>query len=194
MVGLEEKANKRIHTLSGGQAQRLEIALALVTNAEIIFLDEPTTGLDPKHRRDLWDTLLKFKSLGKTIFLTTHFMDEAEFLSDKVVIMDDGVIIVEGAPKTLIAEHLGNDRIIFENTNFSEKELEEIELLGGVSGLSASGKSVLVDTQDYSLTLRNLLEYVTHNGKKLVGLEVRKPNLEDLFLKITRKEFRHESI
>ena len=106
MVGLKDKINERTENLSGGQRHRLAVALAIIGNGEIIFLDEPTTGLDPQSRRKLWDTINLLKKNGKTVFLTTHYMDEAEKLCDQLLIIDNGRVIAEGSPKSLLNEHL----------------------------------------------------------------------------------------
>jgi len=106
MVGLKDKINERTENLSGGQRHRLAVALAIIGNGEIIFLDEPTTGLDPQSRRKLWDTINLLKKNGKTVFLTTHYMDEAEKLCDQLLIIDNGRVIAEGSPKSLLNDHL----------------------------------------------------------------------------------------
>src|SRR5690606_2138431 len=104
-VDLVEKMNSRVETLSGGQRQRLSVAIAMISNGEIIFLDEPTTGLDPQARRDLWGSIIELKNLGKTVFLTTHFMEEAQKLCDRVAIIDYGRIVALGSPQELITAH-----------------------------------------------------------------------------------------
>ena len=104
-MDLAEKQHSRVETLSGGQKQRLSVAIAMISNGEIIFLDEPTTGLDPQARRDLWGSIIELKNLGKTVFLTTHFMEEAQKLCDRVAIIDYGRIVALGSPQELITAH-----------------------------------------------------------------------------------------
>lgn len=194
MVGLEEKADSRFNTLSGGQAHRLAVALAIVPNGEILFLDEPTTGLDPKSRRKLWDALLILKNMGKTIFLTTHFMDEAEVLCDKILIIDYGKIIVSGKPSELIDKHLGGDTIEFFAPDFSKEDLEGLGNLKEVTEIDISNnqKKIVLYSDNYTTTIIELLNYVKNLEKSIDSLQFRKPTLEDLFLKFTGRGIANE--
>lgn len=196
MVGLEDKEKSRVYALSGGQQHRLSIALAIITNGDILFLDEPTTGLDPKSRRKLWDTLLNLKKMGKTIFLTTHYMDEAEVLCDEIIIIDLGKIIARGKPNELIEEYLGGDTIKFLATDFSEKELEEVKNLKGIiqADFHEVNKEVTLYTDNYMTSIIELLNYIKTIDKNIDNLSFRKPTLDDLFLKLTGRGLENESV
>ncbi|HCM18850.1 MAG TPA: ABC transporter, partial [Firmicutes bacterium] len=151
MVGLTEKKKAQSRKLSGGQMHRLAIALAIVSNGRIIFLDEPTTGLDPQARRNLWEVILGLKKSGKAVFLTTHYMDEAEKLCDWVAIVDQGRIIAEGHPETLIDEHFKERALEFEQPAYvNEKRLEK---LTGVKKIVTDGDLVTLYTETVSQTI-----------------------------------------
>ena len=196
MVGLEDKVKSRTYTLSGGQQHRLAIALAIITNGDILFLDEPTTGLDPQSRRKLWDTLLNLKKMGKTIFLTTHYMDEAEILCDEIIIIDFGKIIAKGKPSDLIDQYLGGDTIKFLAADFSEEELKGMEHLKGViqADYSDTNNNVTIYTDNYTTTIIELLNYIKSIEKNIVNLQFRKPTLDDLFIKLTGRGLENESV
>ena len=196
MVGLEDKINSRTYTLSGGQNHRLSIALAILTNGDIIFLDEPTTGLDPQSRRKLWDTLLDLRTKGKTVFLTTHYMDEAEVLCDEILIIDYGVIIARGKPCQLINQYLGGDTIRFRMNDINEDEIIAFDQLSSVvqSVYDQNKKIVTLYTDSYTTTMIELLNLVKQKDKKIEDLEFRKPTLEDLFIKLTGRGLENESL
>ena len=162
IVGLTEKANARVRTLSGGQKRRLDLGLALVGDPELIFLDEPTTGFDPGARRAAWETIRNLRSLGTTILLTTHYLDEAEQLADRVAVLRDGKIIREGSP----AELTGGD---------SETEIR----------FRRDGHEVVERTLDPTRRLNELTGEALARGEVLEGLEVRRPTLEDVYLELT---------
>ncbi len=196
LVSLEGKADAFIEQLSGGQQQRLAVALALVGDPEVLFLDEPTTGLDPQSRRGLWEVIRDFRARGRTIVLTTHYMDEAERLCDRVAIIDQGKIIAQGSPAELIAR-LGGDHII-------EFALEEAPA-GGTPDLSAllGLESVLaarVENDGYVLTVAQphraipaLLDEVDRLDRALVRLTTRHVSLEDVFVSLTGRHLRDDS-
>ena len=165
--------------LSGGQRQRLLLAIALVNNPDIIFLDEPTTGLDPQARRNFWNLIDEIKSEGKTIVLTTHYMDEAYVLCDEIAIMDHGKIIAQGTPKSLLKDHF-ND-VILQLPSVELKELDLSELNShehnGITEITTSDVNVVID---------KLLK----NNISLSQLQIRQPTLDDLFLELTGKELR----
>lgn len=187
ICSLEDKANTLVENLSGGQRQRLAIALALVNDPEVIFLDEPTTGLDPQARRNIWDLVESLRAQGKTIFLTTHYMDEAEKLSDFVYIMDKGQIIAKGTPKALI-DSLGQENVIeFGRANASA---ETIETLAEVGEVRLSPDSVAVYAQDASGALARIVDWARDHEIPLEQLAVRRPNLEDVFLTLTGRGLR----
>jgi len=187
ICSLTDKADALVDTLSGGQRQRLAIALALINDPEVIFLDEPTTGLDPQARRNIWDLIAELKRQGKTIFLTTHYMEEAERLSDFVYIMDHGKIIAKGTPQSLV-DDLGQDNVI----EFSRSGLgaQELQSLGGIPGLTVGEESVAVYTQDLAGDLARILEWSKEMGRPIEHLAVRRSNLEDVFLRLTGKGLR----
>jgi ABC-2 type transport system ATP-binding protein len=187
-VALEEKRNARVGKLSGGQKQRLAVACALVSDPELLFLDEPTTGLDPQARLSLWDVVDKFREGGGTVLLTTHYMEEATRLCDRVAIMDHGKIIALGAPLELI-ESLGADQIIeFRVT----KEIAD-DVLTSLPAVS----HLLKRDDDYSLTVAEmgvalpaLLEEIKRQQSELVSLTTHQATLEDVFVKLTGRMLR----
>ncbi len=186
-LGLYEKKDEFFSKLSGGQKQRLFIALALINDPEVVFLDELTTGLDPQARRAIWELILEIRSKGKTIFLSTHFMDEAEYLCDRLAIMDHGQIIALDTPKELINQHCSNEQIVFTAKVTPDlnklKELDtvtEFEQTGNEITITGSGKSFIVDT----------INYLANLGVEFESLKLQKLNLEDVFLKLTGKEMR----
>lgn len=158
--------------LSGGQRQRLLLALALVNNPDILFLDEPTTGLDPQARRHFWDLINHIKDRGKTILLTTHYMDEAEYLCDHIAIMNAGKIIAEGAPETLLQEHLPGAII-----QLAHQELPELP----GTRISEYQNQIRLTTNHLQHTLKLLLE----SDLELSNMQIKTANLDDLFLKLT---------
>ncbi len=167
---LEQEANK----LSGGQKQRLLLALALINDPEIVFLDEPTTGLDPQSRRRFWHLIDKIKRQGKTVILTTHYMDEAESLCDDLVIIDHGKIIAQGSPRQLLQEHLPHRQVSFDaSENFCTDRLS--------GEISRNPGTLTIETLSIETTLREL----QNSAADLSTLRVYNPTLEDLFLKLT---------
>jgi len=179
LCDLSEFLNKNNRLLSGGQRQRLLLALALVNDPEIIFLDEPTTGLDPQARRNFWTLIKNIKAENKTIILTTHYMDEAEQLCDDVIIMDHGSIIESGTPEELLKKHFENI-FIYLPTEHLNPEL--IEMFEG----KVEGSSVEIKTTNVEKTLTKLIE----NKVSLDDLHVKSANLDDLFLKLTGHSLR----
>ena len=165
--------------LSGGQRQRLLLAIALVNNPDIIFLDEPTTGLDPQARRNFWDLIEDIKAEGKTIIMTTHYMDEAYSLCDEIAIMDHGKIIAQGTPKDLLAAHF-NDVII----QLPEQDVYDFESLP--FNIQVRKGIIEITTSDVNATMQELM----HLNVSLSQLHVRSRNLDDLFLELTGKELR----
>jgi ABC-2 type transport system ATP-binding protein len=168
LTGLKGKEDALARTLSGGQLRRLDLALALVGNPELIFLDEPTTGFDPAARRNAWDTIRSLKELGKTVLLTTHYLDEAQALADRVAIIKDGRILVEGAPREL----------------------------GSTAGTAAyhvayrngNGSLIERETDDPTTLLHELTGAALTRGERLEGLTVTRPTLEDVYLELTAEE------
>jgi len=187
LVGLDEKADAQARQLSGGQQQRLAIALALVHDPEIVFLDEPTTGLDPQARRNLWDVIRAVAAQNRTVVLTTHYLDEAETLCDRVAIMDGGRIIALDTPQALIAGLQGRSRVIFEGDGLSDDALAALEGVQRVASADGAYELTSVEPQH---TLVGLVALADRQGVALRGLAVRQPTLEDVFLDATGTEFR----
>ncbi|HET6977156.1 MAG TPA: ABC transporter ATP-binding protein [Pyrinomonadaceae bacterium] len=187
-VALEEKRNARVGKLSGGQKQRLAVACALVSDPELLFLDEPTTGLDPQARLSLWDIVEKFRAGGGTVLLTTHYMEEATRLCDRVAIMDHGKVIALGTPADLI-ESLGADQII----EFSvTKQLEEEPLmqLPAVNHLHKRGEVYALTVAEIGVALPALLAEIKRQQSELVTLTTHQATLEDVFVSLTGRMLR----
>jgi ABC-2 type transport system ATP-binding protein len=165
LVGLEEKRDTLVRSLSGGQRRRLDLGLALVGDPELVFLDEPTTGFDPEARRRAWQTIASLRDLGKTILLTTHYLDEAERLSDRVAVVRDGQIVALGPPAELT----------------STQPATEIRY-------RRNGQEVVLQTEEPTKVLHELTSEAVATGHELEGLEVRRASLEDVYLTLTRAE------
>jgi ABC-2 type transport system ATP-binding protein len=189
-VGLEGKAGDHPQNLSGGQSQRLALALALVNDPKVIFLDEPTAGLDPQSRRMLWDIVLKLKEQGKTILLTTHYMDEAQILCDRIAIMDGGQIIALDTSAGLI-NRLGAQATIDCRLD-AKATSSDIQELPGVTGVRHSNERFMIYTTAMQPTLEALLAYAAQSSIPMAELQVRTPSLEDVFLDLTGRELRPE--
>lgn len=184
---LTEKKNSRIKGMSGGQKQRLAIALALVHDPQIIFLDEPTTGLDPQARRTLWDIILRLKDRGKTVVLTTHYMDEAHVLCDRIAIMDQGKLIALDTPGELVKNLQSDSAVEFRFDEEADVVLEEIEAVKQVG----SQKDVhILYTDDLQKTLTSLIATASEKELKLVDLQTRTATLEDVFIHMTGRRLR----
>jgi ABC-2 type transport system ATP-binding protein len=181
-VGLDEVAGTRTEDLSGGQKQRLAIACALVHEPELVFLDEPTAGLDPQSRRNLWDLLRSLHRSGRTVVLTTHHLDEAESLCDRVAIMDHGRILVDDTPATLVRGLDAPVRITAASGRLTEADLAA---LPGVETVERGEDGVVLTTRAPSEVLRSLSDH-----DALEGLRVRGATLEDVFLQLTGREYR----
>jgi len=181
-VGLEEKADTRSEKLSGGQLQRLSIACSLVHDPEIVFLDEPTAALDPQARRNLWDLLSSLNSDGRTVVLTTHYMDEAEALCDRVAIMDRGKILELDAPAALIRDLGAAVRISVHPAAISTSDAATLD---GVDEVERDDASLVMSTRDPAAVLSALA-----SRRALEGLQVSGATLEDVFLQLTGREYR----
>ena len=165
VTGLDEKREERVRRLSGGQRRRLDLGLALVGDPELIFLDEPTTGFDPGARRRAWETIRSLRSLGKTILLTTHYLDEVEQLADRVAVLREGRVVAAGTPKELTAA-----------TPATEIRYRD------------NGREVVLRTEDPVRDLHELTSRALEEGVDLEGLEVRRPSLEEVYLTLTQEE------
>jgi ABC-2 type transport system ATP-binding protein len=181
-VGLADKADVQVERLSGGQAQRLSIACALVHEPELLFLDEPSAALDPQARRNLWDVLREINTEGRTVILTTHYMDEAELLCDRVAIMDAGRILRLGPPATLVRELNAAVRISLPSGVLSESDARA---LPGAEQVSDDGVSLTITSHDPTPAITALA-----GREALAGLQVRGATLEDVFLTLTGREYR----
>jgi ABC-2 type transport system ATP-binding protein len=164
LVGLEEKRDERVRRLSGGQRRRLDLGLALVGDPELIFLDEPTTGFDPAARRRAWETIRGLRGLGKTILLTTHYLDEAEQLADRVAVLSHGQIVASGAPAELTG-------------SVPDTEIRYRE----------NGREVVLETGEPTRVLNELTGRALAEGRELEGLVVRRPSLEEVYLSLTEE-------
>jgi ABC-2 type transport system ATP-binding protein len=181
LVNLKEKSKEQYKSLSGGLKQRLGIAIVLVNDPEVVFLDEPTTGLDPAARRDVWKVLLGLKKKGKTLFLTTHYMEEAELLADTVAIISKGKIIAMGSPEALIESNA--NYLVLTLKPVDEKAIEIVREMGfDMVRDNHNDINVRVEHID---DVRKILNTIKNAGASLLSLDVRKPNLEEVFLKLT---------
>jgi len=188
LVGLAEKRRSLVIHLSGGQVQRLALGTALVGDGEVAFLDEPTTGLDPQARRHLWDVILKAKDMGKTVFLTTHYMEEAERLCDRVAIIDHGRIIALGTPRALIAEHFRERAIEFRSP--AAGEAAALAKLPGVTAAEQHGEMVTLYAREVAPVLEAILARAGANGSSASDITIRQATLEDVFIKLTGRRIR----
>ena len=180
VCALEKLADRDNRKLSGGQQQRLLLAIALINDPEVLFLDEPTTGLDPQARRNFWDLIRTIKAGSKTVILTTHYMEEAYFLCDRIAIMDHGRIIAMGSPLQLLQEHFEDVILELPRTDFAlDPATVPFQLLAGQ-------EQIEISTANVDDTLR----YLMQAGVPLKRLRIRPRNLEDLFLELTGKELR----
>ena len=164
LVGLAGKTDARVRTLSGGQLRRLDLALALIGDPDLIFLDEPTTGFDPAARRQAWETIRDLRALGKSILLTTHYMEEAQRLSDRIAILANGRIVTTGSPRELLAEQVVEIRF------------------------RRNGEDIVLTTTEPTRVLNELTREALTEGLELEGLEVHPRTLEDVYLELTREE------
>ncbi len=189
---LEEKANARLDTLSGGQKQRLALAAALVNDPGIVMLDEPTTALDPAARRMVWDRVRALQQAGKTVVLTTHYMEEAELLCDRVAIMDNGKIIALGTPAQLIQQYAREQSITVRFAQDAERVLPAEALLSmpGVTGTVAVANGYSLTTTDMPATLSALMRHAAERDVSLAEATTRPPSLEDVFIQLTGKALR----
>jgi ABC-2 type transport system ATP-binding protein len=189
---LEEKRNARVGTMSGGQKQRLAMACALVGDPELLFLDEPTTGLDPQARRHLWDLVDALKHAGRTIILTTHYMDEAERLCDRVAIMDHGRVIALGTPKQLIAS-VGGDHIVeFAVAGEGKVDAKLLTAIPGVQSHRVDAGLHQLSVTDLHTTVPRIFEEIDAMGFGLTEFRTHSATLEDVFVSLTGRYLRDE--
>ncbi|MCE9530346.1 MAG: ABC transporter ATP-binding protein [Planctomycetes bacterium] len=193
-VSLEEKARSYVVKLSGGQRQRLAVACALVGDPELLFLDEPTTGLDPQSRRQLWDVINAYRTSNRSVMLTTHYMDEAERLCDRVAVVDQGKVIALGTPRDLIAR-IGGEHVIAFTLLSSEKQALDAETLKSLPAI----QSVWMESDSYCLSVTEphvalpaLLDGLRQQGRELANLSTRHATLEDVFVSLTGRHLRDQ--
>ena len=191
LVELEEKRRARVGTLSGGQKQRLSVACALVSRPELLFLDEPTTGLDPQSRRQLWDVVGRFRAAGGTVLLTTHYMEEAERLCDGVAIMDHGRVIAQGTPRALIAslgaEHMVEFALAGGGT---APPADELARLPGVQAVRPGADRTTLTVSEVHRAVPALLALLEQRGAELSMLATHHATLEDVFMALTGRQLR----
>lgn len=193
LVQLEEKQKSRVGDLSGGQKQRLALACALVGDPDFLFLDEPTTGLDPQARRQLWDLIQEFKRSGKTILLTTHYMDEAERLCERIAIMDHGKEIALGTPRELIASVCAEHMVEFSSGNGSNGvDLSALRRIEGVRAVRAQNGAVQLQVSELHTAVPAILEELTRQSVPLTELRTHSATLEDVFVTLTGRHLRDE--
>ena len=188
LMDLGEKRTTRTQDLSGGQRQRLSVALALVNDPELVFLDEPTTGMDPAARRALWDVVLDLKGQGRTVLLTTHYMEEAEVLCDRLAIMDHGHILEEGTVNELISRRFTERAVRFDRIEGLSDE--RLAAMAGVSSVKHENGEVLLYTRDVPATIGAVLDASEGVGVEPANLGVRRATLEDVFLDLTGRALR----
>ncbi|HEY8673579.1 MAG TPA: ABC transporter ATP-binding protein [Candidatus Dormibacteraeota bacterium] len=181
LVGLTEKTNERVRKLSGGQQRRLDVALGLVGNPDLVFLDEPTTGFDPSARRAAWEVVRNMRTLGKTIVLTTHYMDEAQYLADRICVIAAGKVVAEGTPETLRAGTEQRTRIRFEMPAGLDAAALPLPV-------TVESGMALIETPTPTRSLRDLTTWAVAQGLELPNLEVMRPSLEDVYLELTKHE------
>jgi ABC-2 type transport system ATP-binding protein len=181
LVGLTEKAGERVRKLSGGQQRRLDVALGLVGDPELIFLDEPTTGFDPSARRAAWEVVRNMRTLGKTIVLTTHYMDEAQYLADRICVIAAGQVVAQGTPETLRA---GTDQVT--HIRFELRDGLAVATLPLKARID--GGVAIIETATPTRTLNELTTWALAQGLELPNLEVARPSLEDVYLELTKNE------
>jgi ABC-2 type transport system ATP-binding protein len=189
LVKLTDKAQEQYKNLSGGLQQRLGLAIALVNDPEVVFLDEPTTGLDPRARREVWNVLLDLKKKGTTVFLTTHYMEEAEFLADTVAIISKGKIIAKGSPAALIDSNA--NYLVLTLKPVDEKAIEIVRKKG-FEPAQDNHKDIKIRVEHMD-DVQKILKTIKDAGASLHSLDVRKPNLEEVFLKLTGEALRKDA-
>jgi len=190
MLALKDSRKVLVKNLSGGQQQRLSVAMALINDPDIAFLDEPTTGLDPQARRSLWSVIEDMRNKGKTIFLTTHYMEEAERLCDRVAIIDHGQIIAMDSPRDLINTHFEESAIQFEMDPAPSEIV--LQTFPGATQVMISDNEVIINSDNIPATMSSILKYAekVNLTDQLKDLYVREPTLEDVFLKLTGRKIR----
>ena len=188
-VSLDEKLGARVGKLSGGQKQRLAVACALIGDPKLLFMDEPTTGLDPQSRRQLWDIIRQFKETGRTVLVTTHYMDEAERLCDRVAVVDHGKVIALGSPRELIAS-LGGEHVIEFSLLHENGVAPDLKTLPKVQSVRKEDNIYSLSVSELHVALPALLDRLRQSNLELAGLSTRHASLEDVFVTLTGRHLR----
>jgi len=191
-MALTEKADTWVGKLSGGQKQRLAVATALAANPKILFLDEPTTGLDPQSRRQVWEIIRQFQRRGGTVLMTTHYMDEAERLCDRIAVIDHGLMLASGTPAELIERLGGHHMVEFDATGDGLRYLEVWRSLPGVEAVHEEDGRVVLSVREPHETIPALLAALQNRGSHLLHLTTRQASLEDVFIHLTGRHLREE--
>jgi ABC-2 type transport system ATP-binding protein len=191
LFGLSGFADRRVRSYSGGQRRRLDVALGIVHQPEVLFLDEPSTGLDPQNRASLWQHIRGLRDRGTTVFLTTHYLDEADVLCDRIVIIDHGRVVAEGTPRQLKQEVAG-DAVVLELRDAAAAGQAAAELAGqpGVRDLTSDGASVRLYARNGPAALPGLLRRLDATGLAARSLQLSEPSLDDVFLRQTGRSLR----
>jgi ABC-2 type transport system ATP-binding protein len=179
LVGLTDKRRARAGQLSGGQQRRLDVAIALVGDPDLVFLDEPTTGFDPAARRQAWSMVEDLRTLGKTVLLTTHYMDEAEHLADRLAVIVAGKVVAEGTPETVGGRDTAPVRLSFVRPQLDDEDRRRLSAIGD---LGQDGDRVVLTAPDAGRGAGELVDWSRDTGHALAGLEIRRPSLEDVYL------------
>jgi len=192
LVQLDEKRAARVGGLSGGQKQRLALACALVGDPDLLFLDEPTTGLDPQARRQVWDLVERFRTTGRTVVLTTHYMDEAERLCDRVGIMDHGKLIALDTPRALIRARCAEHVVTFSTLPAGAIDIERLRAMEGVLDARPDDGGYQLDVAELHRAVPALLAFLAGRGIELSALETHSATLEDVFVSLTGRHLRDD--
>src|SRR6056297_137671 len=190
IIGIDKRLKDRVEEYSGGMKRRLNIGSALLHNPEIIILDEPTVGIDPQSRKHILDSVKEINKKGSTVIYTSHYMEEVEYLCDKICIMDEGKIISQGTQEELIRSITAEEKIILKVDNISEKMIEEIKKISYVNKAACVKKEIEVQKKGNNVDYSEILEAVSKNGGHLMSMDIKKPDLEFVFLALTGRALR----
>lgn len=191
-LNLGEKERSLVKTLSGGQQQRLALAIALVNDPAVVFLDEPTTGLDPQARRGLWDFIVELKGVGKTVVISTHYLEEAEILCDRIAIMDHGRIIASGSPRQLIHETIDRSAVEVVLARSNALDVPGLPPRPPIDSVVQDGQVLTVYTEEPPAAVATILHWTEETGQEIADLHIRSASLEDVFLKLTGRSLREQ--
>ncbi|MFO7888272.1 MAG: ABC transporter ATP-binding protein [Eubacteriales bacterium] len=190
IIGIDKRLKDKVEEYSGGMKRRLNIGSALLHNPEIIILDEPTVGIDPQSRNHILDAVKEINKKGSTIIYTSHYMEEVEYLCDKICIMDEGKIIAQGTKEELIQSVSAEEKIILQVENINDKMIEEIKKISYVHKAACLKKEIEVEKKGNNVDYSEILEAVSKNGGHLMSMDIKKPDLEFVFLALTGRALR----